>query len=29
MKFAGHKTTAMSHLYAMHINIEDMRRAIG
>lgn len=29
MKIAGHKTTAMSHLYAMHINIEDMRRAIG
>ena len=29
MKIAGHKTTAMSHLYASHVNVDDMRRAIG
>ena len=28
MKIAGHKTTAMSHLYASHVNVDDMRRAI-
>ena len=29
MKIAGHKTTAMAHHYAGHVNVEDIRRAIG